>query len=666
MNLFDDVDAHLSTIGLIDTFLRKCIDSTELFYTDEFGYASKLGNNVISPISNALCVELELLKRKYNIGIGSESYDRFIKYHVDYFLKNPWVYGGQTTEKHYPVCIIAPVFIELVQSLSDEKFKELEESIKNRYVSAARVALEGLQNLQPDGGFVIPPPEAHSIFLYRLRKCINILIPELKRFEEDDKFSELIKQLEKANEFLVKLTEEQFYFWLSTCAASPTQEEAFQLSYLLYSIEEYNEFKNDVITRFSVDLLISILFGESKFPKFKEIIRSKKGPNVSASPIEVLSLILDVPIICRTMKKLEIAFNTSIEWLHEKGREIDGKLIWYASPWRPEDKPESWINAQVIFFLLKYKEALSDLCNEELLSAYSATFINVGLPWDKIRISDDLLKEIESEFIAPISNVIDNGSKLPVSSMILYGPSGTSKTTLARAIANELKWPFVEILPHHFAERGIDGVISCAKDIFSRLLVMKKCVVLLDEVEELFTSRIMPIAESRGNQGNNGADVSTDQLSRFITASMLPWFQKLRHKAEIILIVATNNIMNFDDAIKRPGRFDLILPIGPPDATTMKKILIDQIEHKVDSIKNSIVEVVCDLIDYHNWTASFGELKILSKKINEIIKDCSSVSAEHKRLIDQEIIPMKTFPKMTKKIMSGFEVSKWHRYPPKI
>jgi SpoVK/Ycf46/Vps4 family AAA+-type ATPase len=52
----------------------------------------------------------------------------------------------------------------------------------------------------------------------------------------------------------------------------------------------------------------------------------------------------------------------------------------------------------------------------------------------------------------------------------------------------------------------------------------------------------------------------------------------LREKGEIIFIVATNYIKDFDPAVKRPGRFDYVIPVGPPTASERREILCIKLE----------------------------------------------------------------------------------------
>jgi SpoVK/Ycf46/Vps4 family AAA+-type ATPase len=72
--------------------------------------------------------------------------------------------------------------------------------------------------------------------------------------------------------------------------------------------------------------------------------------------------------------------------------------------------------------------------------------------------------------------------------------------------------------------------------------------VLLDAFDEMVRAR----------------ESGTDVLSRFLTTAMLPKLHKINDNRRLAFIVATNRIDAFDVAIKRPGRFDIILQVMPP------------------------------------------------------------------------------------------------------
>jgi hypothetical protein len=73
-------------------------------------------------------------------------------------------------------------------------------------------------------------------------------------------------------------------------------------------------------------------------------------------------------------------------------------------------------------------------------------------------------------------------------------------------------------------------------------------VVLLDEFDELVRER----------EGPN------EVLSRFLTTAMLPKLTALHDRRQIVILLATNHVESFDSAIRRPGRFDMIVPVMQP------------------------------------------------------------------------------------------------------
>jgi SpoVK/Ycf46/Vps4 family AAA+-type ATPase len=94
----------------------------------------------------------------------------------------------------------------------------------------------------------------------------------------------------------------------------------------------------------------------------------------------------------------------------------------------------------------------------------------------------------------------------------------------------------------------MDGVYAEADRIFGMLAIVERIVVLLDEFDEMVRAR----------------ESATDVLSRFLTTAMLPKLNKINDNRRLVFVVATNHIQAFDVAIRRPGRFDVILQVMPP------------------------------------------------------------------------------------------------------
>jgi hypothetical protein len=142
------------------------------------------------------------------------------------------------------------------------------------------------------------------------------------------------------------------------------------------------------------------------------------------------------------------------------------------------------------------------------------------------------------------------GVKVPTSA-ILFGPPGTSKTGLAERIGEALGWPVLALDPSHLTRHGLDAVHSEANKLFGMLQRCEEVVVLLDEFDELMRER----------------EGGSDMESRFLTTAMLPKLAALSRERRIVYLVATNHLEQFDAAIRRPGRFDMVIPVLPPTAS---------------------------------------------------------------------------------------------------
>ena len=102
------------------------------------------------------------------------------------------------------------------------------------------------------------------------------------------------------------------------------------------------------------------------------------------------------------------------------------------------------------------------------------------------------------------------------------------------------------------ARRGEPPIAVLADEIFDDLMNLSRTVVLLDEMDAL--------AQRRTSEGPERLDVTRE----FLTTSMLPKIAKLHDNRRVLFFMATNHQKSFDEAIKRPGRFDLLVFMGPP------------------------------------------------------------------------------------------------------
>lgn len=255
-------------------------------------------------------------------------------------------------------------------------------------------------------------------------------------------------------------------------------------------------------------------------------------------------------------------------------------------------KPESWATATVHMFLTQLDRKISDLLDELILKKFGFDRRAVAKSPDMFDdlIDSDLtfpdtgqktLKEVVKAEI--IDKVMERKTEdltkfgIPVPrSALLFGPPGTSKSRLAKAIAEYLGWPLVVITPSEFLGKGLEQVHAQVNERFHDLLDLQRAVVFFDEMDALaqtrqgddsdsnspkFGGRILHFVEQLQRGGRGGPLDVTRQL---LTTSMLPKLSSLWDQKQVLFLMATNHKQQLDPAITRPSRFDLLLCVPPP------------------------------------------------------------------------------------------------------
>ena len=200
------------------------------------------------------------------------------------------------------------------------------------------------------------------------------------------------------------------------------------------------------------------------------------------------------------------------------------------------------------------------------LSAVGARIVPPGL-WDELRGMDEAKEIIERRVILPLAKpelAARHAVEQP-KAIVLFGPPGTGKTTFAKGIASRLAWPFVEIQPSEIGAEGAERQAKLLAETFDRLLELPDAVVFVDEVEDIASIR----HEDR-------------RVSPNITNEFLKQIPRLREARHHLLVCATNSVGMLDPAFLRPGRFDYVLPVGPPNDEARASIWARYVEEITD------------------------------------------------------------------------------------
>jgi len=229
-----------------------------------------------------------------------------------------------------------------------------------------------------------------------------------------------------------------------------------------------------------------------------------------------------------------------------------------------KEQPESWATAVVHMFLWELVSVLSQHIQRKILAAYQTVmppkvlkrsalddFLDIDL---LIQGKPESLRTILKDFVDEKATLTEldlrrRKADTPLSAL-LFGPPGTSKTEVTKAIAHDLRWPLVQINPSDFLKGTLANVYARADEIFQDLSDLSAVVVFFDEMDALTQSRY--------------DDAQLDTATQFLTTSMLPKLTELHDKGRVVFFMATNFQIKFDPALKRAGRFDLLLCMGPP------------------------------------------------------------------------------------------------------
>lgn len=216
-------------------------------------------------------------------------------------------------------------------------------------------------------------------------------------------------------------------------------------------------------------------------------------------------------------------------------------------------KPEGWATAAVHMFLLKTQEACGESIQKLVLQRLGAKAKSPkgNKLWDTIIDSDVKLSTQNTTVKGILETIIvgwqTHGTKRKRAA-VLFGPPGTSKTTLIKALAERLGFPLVSIDPSHFLSGGLERIYTQVDSIFEDLLDLRDVVVLFDEMD--------PLMQARAQE--------SDIVHQSLTTVLLPKLANLYKNNGVMYFIATNHIEWFDSAITRPGRFDYHVFVGPP------------------------------------------------------------------------------------------------------
>ncbi|KAK3222844.1 hypothetical protein Dsin_009869 [Dipteronia sinensis] len=191
--------------------------------------------------------------------------------------------------------------------------------------------------------------------------------------------------------------------------------------------------------------------------------------------------------------------------------------------------------------------------------------VTVEIPkvsWEDIGGLRDLNKKLQQAVEWPIkhSDAFSRLSVSPVRGVLLHGPPGCSKTTLAKAAAHAAQASFFSLSGAELYSMYVGESEALLRDTLRRARLAAPSIIFFDEADV--------VAAKRGGSSSSNIAVGERLLSTLLTE-----MDGLEQAKGILVLAATNRPHAIDAALMSPGRFDLVLYVPPPDLESRYEIL---------------------------------------------------------------------------------------------
>ena len=187
-------------------------------------------------------------------------------------------------------------------------------------------------------------------------------------------------------------------------------------------------------------------------------------------------------------------------------------------------------------------------------SALREVFVEIpDVEWEDIGGVKDVKQELQEAVEWPLKyqGLFVHSDATPPKGILLYGPPGTGKTLMAKAAAHESEANFISIKGPELLSKWVGESEKGVREVFRKARQAAPCIIFFDEIDA--------IAPTRGSLG------SDSHVTERVISQLLTELDGLEVLSNVIIIAATNRPDIIDPALLRPGRFDRLLYIPPPD-----------------------------------------------------------------------------------------------------
>ncbi len=279
--------------------------------------------------------------------------------------------------------------------------------------------------------------------------------------------------------------------------------------------------------------------------------------------------------------------------------------------------------------------------------------------WDEIGGLEGPKQELREAVEWPLryAKLFDQaGAKAP-KGVLLYGPPGTGKTLLAKAVATESEANFISVKGPEFLSKWVGESERAVRETFRKAKGAAPCVIFFDEIDAVTPQRGI------------GADTVVTER---VISQILTEMDGLEELHDVTVVAATNRPDLVDPALLRPGRFDRLVYIPPPEADARRQIFdihtkgkplasdvdLAGLTKRTEDFTGAEIAAVCNeaaMLSIRDYVAAGGSLD--DKAVKKLV-----LKADHFERALQKVKPrskeeLRRYQDLSRKFQGGMEIA---------
>ncbi len=283
-----------------------------------------------------------------------------------------------------------------------------------------------------------------------------------------------------------------------------------------------------------------------------------------------------------------------------------------------------------------FEDALKDITPSAMREVYLET---PDVKWSDVGGLDGVKKELQEAVEWPLRypDVYQKIGYTMPKGVLLYGPAGTGKTMLAKAVATESEANFISIRGPELLSKWVGESERGVREVFRRARQAAPCVIFFDEIDSL--------APVRGLGGDS-------MVTERVVSQLLTELDGIQQLSGVIVLAATNRIDMVDPALLRAGRSDKLIFIPLPDKAARLQIM--QIHRRGKPLHADVnLEKIADMTD---GLSGADLASVVNTAVSQVLQEFIAhypTPAEAQKHVAEALVEMRHFEEAIRKVKTS-------------